>query len=85
MNFTSIKKRFGSSERWGNKSIDNLLEGIEKSKEQPFNRVLFGLGIRFIGQRCCKLLAKHFSSLEKLSCASKDELISVNEIGERNG
>lgn len=70
-------------ERMAEKSVNNLLEGIEKSKEIPFERVLFALGIRFIGETVAKKLARHFKSIDNLRIASYDELIAVDEIGER--
>ncbi len=70
-------------ERWGDKSVNNLLLNIEKSKERSFANVLFALGIRFIGEGGAKLLANHFKSLEKLIRADRDALISVNEIGNK--
>lgn len=70
-------------ERWGERSIDNLISAIEKSKEQPFEKVLYGLGIRFIGQGGAKLLSGNFNNIDKIIKASKDELCSVHEIGEK--
>ncbi len=68
-------------ERLGEKSIDNLLSAIENSKKKPFNKVLFALGIRYVGSGAANKLADHFLTLEKLSSASEDEIESVNEIG----
>lgn len=64
------------------KSVDNVLKGIEKSKEVPFARILFGLGIRHVGATVADKLAKHFGSLQLLMEASYESLISVPEIGE---
>ncbi|MDP3682382.1 MAG: NAD-dependent DNA ligase LigA, partial [Ignavibacteria bacterium] len=69
-------------ERLGEKSIDNLLSSIEKSKRQPFSKVLFAIGIRYVGAGVAKKLADHFLSLENLRKATKEELINVFEIGE---
>lgn len=69
-------------ERLGKKSIDNLLSSIEKCKRQPFAKVLFALGIRYVGAGVAKKLADHFQSLENLQRASKEELTNVFEIGE---
>ncbi|WP_183563906.1 NAD-dependent DNA ligase LigA [Mucilaginibacter sp. SP1R1] len=69
--------------RFGDKSINNMLDGIEKSKQMPFEKVLFGLGIRYIGETVAKKLAFHFKSIEKLMAAPYDELITAEEIGER--
>lgn len=70
-------------ERWGEKSCDNLLEAIEKSKEQPFRRVLYAIGIRFIGEGAAKILANNFKSVDRLLRATIEELASVYEIGEK--
>ena len=70
-------------ERMAEKSADNLIAGIEKSKEIPFERVLFALGIRYVGETVAKKLAKHYKSIEKLMLASMDDLVNVDEIGER--
>ncbi len=70
-------------ERMAEKSVDNLLEGVEKSKEQPFEKVLFGLGIRYVGETVAKKLAKHFKNVDRLKDANLDELVAVDEIGER--
>jgi len=65
------------------KSVNNLVNGIEKSKQQPFEKVLFGLGIRFIGETAAKKIVRAFGSIEKLEDASLEELIAVDEIGEK--
>jgi DNA ligase (NAD+) len=70
-------------ERMAEKSAKNIIEGIEKSKEIPFEKVLFALGIRFVGETVAKKLAKHFKSIENLMQASFDELVTVDEIGDR--
>ena len=70
-------------ERMAQKSAENLINGIEKSKEIPFERVLFALGIRFVGETVAKKLAKHYKSIDALSKASLMDLILVDEIGER--
>jgi DNA ligase (NAD+) len=72
-----------SLERMGEKSANNLLQGIQLSKEVPFERLLFALGIRFVGETVAKKLAVHFESMEALMKASFDELITVEEIGDR--
>jgi len=69
-------------ERLGEKSIDNLLLSIEKSKNQPFAKVLFALGIRYVGAGAAKKLSDHFLSLTDLQNATKEKLTSVFEIGE---
>ncbi|WP_298763693.1 NAD-dependent DNA ligase LigA [uncultured Polaribacter sp.] len=70
-------------ERMAEKSAQNMILGIEKSKEIPFEKVLFALGIRFVGETVAKKLAKHFKSIENLMAASFEELINVDEIGDR--
>lgn len=78
----SLKKEdLLSLDRMAEKSVNNLLEGLEKSKEVPFERVLFALGIRYVGETVAKKLARHFKSIDKLMAASFDEIISVDEIG----
>ncbi|MDB5016869.1 MAG: ligA [Mucilaginibacter sp.] len=69
--------------RFGEKSINNMLDGIEQSKKMPFERVLFGLGIRYVGATVAKKLAVHFKNIDSLSSASFDELKAAEEIGER--
>lgn len=70
-------------ERMGEKSTDNLLQSIKKSKENSLERLLFGLGIRFIGEKAAKTLAMHFETIDRLKTASKEELLEVDEIGEK--
>jgi DNA ligase (NAD+) len=69
--------------RFGEKSINNMLEGIEKSKQMPFEKVLFGLGIRYIGETVAKKLVHHFKNMDNLIAASLEELVVAEEIGER--
>ena len=70
-------------ERIAEKSAKNLIDGIKKSKEIPFEKVLFALGIRFVGETVAKKLAKHFKSIANLMAADFETLISVDEIGDR--
>ena len=70
-------------DRMGDKSADNLLKGLELSKQVPFERVLFSLGIRFVGETVAKKLAKGFKSIDAIQNAKFDELINVDEIGEK--
>mgnify|MGYP001351003031 CR=1 FL=1 len=70
-------------ERMAEKSAENLINGIEKSNEIPFERVLFALGIRYVGETVAKKLAKHFKSIDALMAASEEELVNLDEIGER--
>ncbi|TYA57256.1 NAD-dependent DNA ligase LigA [Formosa maritima] len=68
-------------ERMAEKSADNLINGIEQSKQIPFERVLYALGIRYVGETVAKKLAKHYKSIDAISEASQEELINVDEIG----
>lgn len=70
-------------ERMAQKSADNLVAGVLASKEIPFERVLFALGIRYVGETVAKKLAKHFKSIDALMQATFEELIAVDEIGDR--
>ena len=70
-------------ERMAQKSAENLVNGVEYSKNIPFERVLYALGIRFVGETVAKKLAKHYKSIDALSQASLMDLILVDEIGER--
>jgi DNA ligase (NAD+) len=70
-------------ERMAQKSAENLVNGIEKSKEVPFERVLFALGIRYVGETVAKKLAKHYKNIEALSQASLMDLVLVDEIGDK--
>jgi DNA ligase (NAD+) len=70
-------------DRMAEKSAENLVKGVEASKAIPFERVLFGLGIRFVGETVAKTLAREFKTIEALVEADRETLIAVNEIGER--
>jgi len=70
-------------ERMAEKSAKNMISGIEKSKEIPFEKVLFALGIRFVGETVAKKLAKHFKTIDNILKATFEELISVEEIGDK--
>jgi DNA ligase (NAD+) len=72
-----------SLERMGDKSAQNILDEIEKSKKLPLERVIHGLGIRFVGERTAQFLAEHFGSMEALEEASQEALEEVNEVGPR--
>jgi DNA ligase (NAD+) len=72
-----------SLERMGDKSAQNILNEIEASKKLPLERVIYGLGIRMVGERTAQFLAEHFGSMEALENASVEELQSVNEVGPR--
>ena len=70
-------------ERMAQKSVDNLLAGVAASKKQPFAKVLFGLGIRHVGETVAKRLVKHFGSMEALANASYEALLAVDDVGEK--
>lgn len=68
-------------ERMAEKSANNLIEGVAASRQVPFERVLFAIGIRYVGETVAKKLARHFKSIEALSVASEEQLLAVDEIG----
>jgi DNA ligase (NAD+) len=68
-------------ERLGEKSIDNLLKSIEKSKSQPFTKVLFAIGIRYVGAGAAQKITDHFNSIDDIIAASEEEISSIYEIG----
>lgn len=70
-------------ERMGYKSAENIVRSIERSREVPFERVLFAIGIRFVGETVAKKLARAFGSMERIEDATFDELVAVDEIGEK--
>lgn len=70
-------------ERMGEKSTDNLLHAIERSKENSLERLLFGLGIRYVGEKAAKILAEHFETMDRLQSATREQLINIPEIGEK--
>ena len=70
-------------ERMAQKSAENLINGIEKSKEVPFERVLYALGIRYVGETVAKKLAKHYKNIDAIANASLMDLILVDEIGDK--
>lgn len=70
-------------ERMGEKSADNIIKGIASSKEVPFERVLFALGIRFVGETVAKKIAKSFANIEELEQADMASLTNIDEIGEK--
>lgn len=82
-NLSARKQELVGIERFGQKSIDNMLTGIEQSKNKPFEKVLFALGIRHIGETVAKKLAQHFKNIDALRSATIDEILSVQDIGLR--
>src|SRR5215472_11805960 len=77
------KEKLLTLERVGDKSAENLLAEIQQSRKLPLERVIYGLGIRFVGERTAEFLAEHFGSMDALMNASIDELKEVNEVGPR--
>ena len=81
--YTLKKNDLLNLDRMAEKSVDNIFKGLNDSKKIPFERVLFALGIRYVGQTVSKNLAKKFQSIDNLISQSYDELLMVDEIGER--
>ena len=81
--YTLKKEQLLPLERMAEKSAHNIIDGIEKSKQIPFERVLYGIGIKHIGETIAKKLVKNFGSIEELSRASVEELIQVEDIGDK--
>ncbi|MBR9845320.1 MAG: NAD-dependent DNA ligase LigA [Algicola sp.] len=81
--YTLTKEHVLPLDRMAEKSAENLINGIEASKQIPFERVLFALGIRYVGETVAKKLAKHYKTIEAIANASTEDLIAVDEIGER--
>lgn len=81
--YTLSREQLLRLERFADKSSSNLIESIERSKKVPFHRVLYAMGIRYVGETVAKTLAGNFKSMEALQQANTEELTSVNEIGER--
>ena len=69
-------------EGWQDRSVTNFLQSLENSKKVPFERVLFALGIRYVGESTAKSLARHFKNIDALIAAGKEELLAVNDVGE---
>ena len=81
-NLKNYREKIIIIERLGEKSIDNLLNAIEKSKKTPFAKVLFALGIRYVGIGAAKKLTSFFNSIDDLIIASEEEILGIHEIGE---
>lgn len=81
--YTLTVGKLARMERLGEKSAQNIVDAVKKSTEVPFERVLFALGIRYVGETVAKKLAAAFGSIQALSVAKREELIAVDEIGER--
>ena len=80
----SIEKEDGKNRTvsFREKTVQNILNGIEKSKTTPFDRVLFAIGIRMVGEVTAKKLARHFGNIDAIASAGKDELVTVEDVGE---
>ncbi len=81
--YTLTPEQITPLERMAEKSAENLVNGVEASKAIPFERVLFALGIRYVGETVAKKLAKAFKNIDTLMAASEEELVAVDEIGNR--
>ncbi len=81
--YSLTKEQLLPLERMADKSAENLLQGVQRSKQIPFERVLYALGIRFVGETVAKKLAKHYQTLDRLMQAAPEDLMQVDEIGER--
>lgn len=81
--YTLTKEQVMPLERMAEKSAENLVNGVTASKQIPFERVLFGLGIRYVGETVAKKLARAYKHIDALMTASEGELVAVDEIGER--
>src|SRR5690606_24947780 len=81
--YTLTREELLPLERMAEKSVENLLLGVEASKAVPFERVLFALGIRYVGETVAKKLARAFKDIDSLMAASKEDLMGIDEIGER--
>jgi DNA ligase (NAD+) len=79
--YSLTKEQLEGLDRMGPKSAENLAKEIEAGRSLDFWRLLFGIGIRHVGERTAQILAKHFGSIERLEAASKEELEQVHEIG----
>jgi DNA ligase (NAD+) len=77
------RKDLLSLERFADKSAQNILNEIENSKKRPLERMIYGLGIRFVGERTAQFLAEHFGSMDALMKAKEEELLEVDEVGPR--
>ena len=76
-----IKEKLVEIEKLGEKSVTNLLDGIEKSKEKPFYKVLFAIGIRYVGAGAAQKIVEHFGNIENLISAKEEDIEAIHEIG----
>jgi DNA ligase (NAD+) len=77
------EKELKNLERFGEKSIDNILNSIESSKQKPFDKVIYAIGIRHVGDRTAKILAKHFKNIDNLLKANQEDIEKIYEVGPR--
>lgn len=70
-------------DRMAEKSAQNIIDSVEESKKQPFEKVLYAIGIRHVGETVSKKLVKHFQTIDRIMAATMEELISVDDIGEK--
>lgn len=81
--YTLTKEELAKREKMGERSAQKLVAAIEKSRSQPFDRVLFAMGLPQVGTSTSKVLASHFGSMDKLTASSKEELISIPDVGDK--
>ena len=81
--YTLKKEDILPLDRMAEKSAQNIINSVEKSKEQPFEKVLYAIGIRHVGETVAKKLVKHFQTIDRLMAATMEELVSVGDIGEK--
>ncbi len=80
--YTLKKEQIAQIDRMGDKSAENLINAIDKSRANDLSRLVFGFGIRHVGQKAAKVLAKHFKTLDALESATEEELVSIFDVGE---
>ncbi len=78
-----VREKLIAIDGWGEKSVDNLIDAIENSKSNSMEKLLFALGIRFVGEKTAKILSKHFASIDALQYATKEQLLGIYEIGDK--
>jgi len=81
--YTLDKESLAGLERLGEKSASNIISSIDKSRSAPFNRVLYALGIRYVGETVAKTLSKHFTSIDDLAVAEYEKLLAIPDIGDK--
>lgn len=77
------REEIANLDRWAAKSTDKLIEAIENSKKQPLQRLIYALGIKFIGEGAAKILVKNFSSIDAMIQANREQLLAIREIGDK--